>query len=184
MRRALLLVTSCVAFAACRSGGPVNQPKPVVVADTAALPPIPVYEIATGAETGSPVLSPVRSRDPLAGIRSTKRITVTAQNQDVRTLLLWLAEQAGASLVISPDVNARVTVSFRDVPVVDALRAVMAEVGLSVLVGPMQAPWAPVVFYQLPVNVDVASAEAIAARFGVSLDLARFLVESRTKRTP
>jgi hypothetical protein len=72
-------------------------------------------------------------------------------------------------------------VSFRDVLVADALRAVIAEVGLSVLVGPMQAPWAPVVFYQLPVHVDVASAEAIAKRFGVSLELAKFLVESRVK---
>ena len=182
MRRVLVVAMSCVVLAACRAGGHATQAKPVVVADTAPLPPIPVYEIATGAETGSPVLSPVRSRDPLAGITSTKRITVTAQNQDVRTLLLWLAEQAGASLVISPDVNARVTVSFRDVLVADALRAVMAEVGLSVLVGPMQAPWAPVVFYQLPVNVDVASAEAIAKRFGVSLELAKFLVESRPPR--
>jgi hypothetical protein len=60
----------------------------------------------------------------------------------------------------------------------------MAEVGLSVLVGPMQAPWAPVVFYQLPVNVDVASAEAIAKRFGVSLELAKFLVERRPARIP
>jgi hypothetical protein len=181
MRRGFIYVASCLALAACRFGGPATQAQPVVVADTAALPPIPVYEIAAGADTGHLVLSPVRTRDPLAGITSTKRISVTAQNQDVRTLLLWLAEQAGASLVISPDVNAHVTVSFRDVLVADALRAVMAEVGLSVLVGPMQTPWAPVVFYQLPVNVDVASAEAIAKRFGVSLELARFLVESRPK---
>jgi hypothetical protein len=183
MRIALLLVGGAV-LAACSAKAPAGRTTTVVVADTSALPVIPVYEIAAGSDTGALVLAPVRSRDPLAGIRSTKLITVTAANQDVRTLLLWLAEQAGTSMVISPDVNARVTVSFRDVPVVDALRAVMAEVGLSVLVGPMQAPWAPVVFYQLPVNVNMASAEAIAARFGVSLELARFMVESRSNRNP
>ncbi len=176
-----MLATGLAALGACRVGAPATGTAPVVVADTSALPAIPVYEIAAGVDAGRPVLSPVRTRDPLSGIRSTKRISITAQNQDVRTLLLWLAEQAGTSIVISPDVNARVTVSFRDVPVAEALRAVMAEVGLSVLVGPMQAPWPPVVFYQLPVNVDVASAEAIAARFGVSLELARFLVQARPK---
>lgn len=181
MRPAMLLVATSVLLGGCRRESAPANPQPVVIADTTALPAIPVYEIASGIDTGGVVLSPARGRDPLASIRSTKRITITASNQDVRTLLLWLAEQAGTSLVISPDVNARVTVSFRDVPVAEALRAVMAEVGLSVLLGPMQAPWTPVVFYQLPVNVDIASAEAIAARFGVSLELARFLVESRPK---
>lgn len=177
--RALMVLAGFAALAACFPGS--RGRGTVAVADTAALPPIPAYEITAGGDSGRLVLAPVRARDPLAGITSTTRISITAHNQDVRTLLLWLAEQAGTSLVISPDVNARVTVSFRDVPVADALRAVMAEAGLSVLVGPMQAPWTPVVFYQLPVNVNVASAEAIAARFGVSLELARFIVNSRPR---
>lgn len=178
MRRALGAVLGCLMVAAgCRSSA-ARRPSTVVVADTTALPAIPVYEISPTNEARAAITA-IRARDPLAGITSTRRITVTAANQDVRTLLLWLAEQAGASLVVSPDVNARVTVSFQDVPVVDAMRALMAEAGLSVLVGPLQAPWPPVVFYQLPVNVNLASPEVIAARFGVSLELARFIVESR-----
>lgn len=174
MRR--LVAVALLVVAGCRFGGaraPAGQPAPPP------LPAIPVFEIVTRSDTVGPVLAPSRSRDPLASITSTQRVTLTAVGADVRTLLLWLAEQAGASMVISPDVRARVTVSLRDVPVADAMRAVMAEAGLSVLVGPLEAPWGPVVFYQLPVNVNLASPEAIASRFGVSLELARFIVESR-----
>jgi hypothetical protein len=152
--------------------------------DTAKVPPlptIPVYEIASRDDTLPRRFAPSRTRDPLGHITSTRRVTITTSSQDVRTLLLWLAEQAGASLVISPEVNARVTVSFHDVPVVEAMRAVLAEAGLSVLVGPLEAPWPPVVFHQMPVNIETATAETIAARFGVSLELARFIVESRPK---
>ena len=176
-RVALALVCVCM-VAGCRSASRQPQGVAVRVDTTTVLPNIPVYEIAGGGDT--PVrLAPVRSRDPLSTITSTKRVSLTASNQDVRILLLWLAEQAGTSLVLSPDVNARVTVAFRDVPVVDAIRAVMLEAGLSVLIGPMEAPWPPVVFYQLPVNVNFASAEVIAARFGVSLELAKFMIDSR-----
>lgn len=164
----------------CRSAATTR----VTRADTvkvAPLPTIPVYEIASRTDTVAPRFAPSRTRDPLGHITSTRRVTITTSSQDVRTLLLWLAEQAGASLVISPDVRARVTVSFHDVPVVEAMRAVLAEAGLSVLVGPLEAPWPPVVFFQLPVNIETASAETIAARFGVSLELARFIVESRPK---
>ena len=165
---------------ACRSPGRGSVPAPERAQQPPPLPSIPVYEITARSDSaGVPVRS--GSRDPLAHITSTRRVTLTTANQDVRTLLLWLAEQAGTSLVISPDVNARVTVSFRDVPVVEAMRALLAEAGLSVLVGPLEAPWPPVVFYQLPVNINTASVEAIAARFGVSLEMAKFIVESRPK---
>lgn len=178
--RIVALLGVALLVAGCRFG--VRTPDPATT--PAPLPVIPVYQIALPADSSPSGLVRSNSRDPLAGISSTKRITVTAANQDVRTLLLWMAEQAGASMVISPDVNARVTVSFQDIPVVDAMRAVMAEAGLSVLVGPLEAPWPPVVFYQLPVNVNVASAESIAARFGVSLELAKFIVESRVLKPP
>jgi methylglyoxal synthase len=37
------------------------------------------------------------------------------------------------------------------------------------------------VFYQIPVNINQASAEAIVARFGVTLEMARWIVENRVK---
>jgi hypothetical protein len=61
------------------------------------------------------------------------------------------------------------------------MRAVVAEAGLSVMHGSLQSPWPPVVFYQLPVNVNQVSAETIVARFGVSAEMAKWIVESRPK---
>lgn len=144
------------------------------------MPDIPVYEIAPATDTVLFRPATAGARDPFAGA-STRRVTLTTANADARQLILWLAQQAGVSLVVSEDVNARVTVSFQDALAVDALRSVMAEAGLSVLSGDVRAPWAPVVFYQLPVNIEQATPEVIAARFGVSLEMARFIVESRPK---
>jgi hypothetical protein len=173
--RAGLVVAFLLAVAGCRTGRVEPEVAPP-------LPPIPVYEISSRVDTVGATISRVESRDPLAQVTSTRRVTLSANNAEARTLLLWLAQQAEASIVISPDVQARVSVSFRDVPVVDAMRAIIAEAGLSVLLGPMKAPWPPVVFYQLPVNINTADAETIAARFGVSLELAKFIVESRVVR--
>jgi len=148
----------------------------------APMPSIPVYEIAPRVEgdVGLAIV-PAPSRDPLRDLGATKRISLTASNADARTILLWLAQEAGVSLVIAPDVSARVSVSFTDVPAVDAMRAIIAEAGLSLMASGLQNPWPPVVFHHLPVNVNQASAETIVARFGVSLEMARWIVESRPK---
>lgn len=176
----LLWLTLATVAAGCRFGL-ARTSTPAVVAIAQPLPEIPVYEIAQRSDTRGVTITAAQSRDPLAGIASTKRVTLTANNADARTLLLWLAQQAEVSLVVSQDVRSRVSVSFRDVPVVEAMRAILAEAGLSILVGVPTAPWPPVVFYQLPVDIERASAEVIAARFGVSLELAKFMVESRPR---
>lgn len=145
----------------------------------APLSDIPVYELTQPAANAPYVVTRNPSRDPLAELGATKRVTLTTNGADARTLLLWLAQQAGVNLVVSPDVNARVSVSFTDVSAVDAMRAIMAEAKLSVLSSALQPPWPPVVFHQLPVNINTASAAVIAARFGVSDELAKWIVESR-----
>ncbi len=142
---------------------------------------IPVYEIKPSSDTSPAVLSRSRTRDPLAQLTSSKLVTLASADADARTLLLWLAQQASLSLVISQDIHARISVNFRDAPVIDALRAVIAQAGLSVLVGDRTALWPPVVFYQLPVDIDKVGAATIAARFGISLELANWLVEARAK---
>jgi hypothetical protein len=73
-------------------------------------------------------------------------------------------------------------VSLRDVPAFQALRAVMAEANLSFAAAPFASPYPRVVFYRRPVNVDSVEVEAIRAAFGVSKELAEFIVLSRTKR--
>lgn len=144
------------------------------------LPPLAVYEI-TPADSSRVQVSPAPTTapDPIAALGATRRVTLTANNADARTLLLWLAEEAGVSIVVSPDVTARVSVHFEDVQAHDAMRAIMAEAGLSVLTAPRLPKWPPVVFYQMPVNVNAATPEQIVVRFGVSAEMARWIVESR-----
>ena len=144
------------------------------------LPNIPVYEITPSDTTGI-AISRAPTRDSVAVLSTAKLVSLTATNAEARTLLLWLAQQAGVSLVIAPDVTARVSVSFTNVPAGEAMRAIMAEAGLSVLTSGLESPWPPVVFFQIPVNINQASAEVIVARFGVSLEMARWIVENRTK---
>jgi len=146
----------------------------------APLPAIPVYVI-TPTDSAGLVLVPAPGADPGAPFAAQKRVTLTASNADARTLLLWLAQEAGVSLVVSPDVTARVSVSFNDVPAGEAMRAILAEAKLSVLASGLNTPWPPVVFFQMPMNINEASADAIVARFGVSLEMAKWLVESRNR---
>ena len=144
------------------------------------LPPIAVYEITPADSARVRVVpAPATARDPFAALGTTRRVTLTANNADARTLLLWLAEEAGVSLVIAPDVTARVSVHFENVQAHDAMRAIMAEAGVSVLMGPRGPNWPPVVFRQMPVNLNAATPEQIVARFGVSAEMARWIVESR-----
>jgi hypothetical protein len=170
-RRVTLFVFAALllAGAACRPHG-MQEP----------LPAIPVYEIAP-TDSGRIAMSRNPALDPLAALGATRRISLTANNADARTLLLWLAQQAGVSLVVAPDVSARVSVNFNDVPAYEAMRAIIAETGLSLLTSGLRSPWPPVVFFHLPVNVNEVNADAIVARFGVSMEMAKWIVESRPK---
>jgi hypothetical protein len=107
-------------------------------------------------------------------------VTLSAANVDIRALLPVLAEAAGVSLVLGPDVTGRVSVNLKGVPARTALEAVLAEAGLS-LAGEssLQAPWGPTVFYAVPIDIDRASAAAIQRRFGVSPEVAEWLVANR-----
>ena len=161
-------------LAACRPSQPLGEP-----ADP--LPAIPVYEITPARDSATLSVRPARNRDPLGALGATRRVTLTSSDADARTLLLWLAQEAGVNLVVSPDVRARVSVNFADVPAVDAMRAIMSQAGLSVLSAATGVPWPPVVFYHAPVNVNEASAAAIVARFGVSDEMVRWILDSRTR---
>jgi type II secretory pathway component GspD/PulD (secretin) len=111
---------------------------------------------------------------------SDRRITVTASNADVREILPAIAAAGGINIVMSPEVQGRVSVRFVDVPVSMALNSVIEQAGLSVGSDKLEAPWKPVVFYTMPVNVNLASAQQIATRFGISERMANLIVESRT----
>ena len=115
---------------------------------------------------------------PRDAAASDKLISVSAIDADVRPLLVGIAREAGLDLIVANDVNRRVTVNLRDVTAAQAIATISSAAGLTLAV-PQQRQLPSIVYYQLPVNVNAASAETIAARFGVSAEMARFIVESR-----
>jgi hypothetical protein len=110
-----------------------------------------------------------------------KLITLNGE-WDVRLALEEIARSAGYSLLIPASVpSKKVRLSLINVPASQALKAVLdaGQLRLEGATG-MRAPWDPsLVFYQLPVNVDSLSAEAIAKRFGMSRELAEIIVRAR-----
>ncbi len=110
--------------------------------------------------------------------RDGPRVTLTAADADVRQLVPMLAEAAGVNVALGPDVRGRVSVSYQDVPAAEALRATLEAAGLALL-APLRAPSAQTVFYNVPVNIDMAGVALIQAAFGVSPELARFIVAAR-----
>ena len=172
--RARGVIAACLlaGMAAC---APARTTTPVELRAPEALPALPVPQITMQ----GPAARNVPADDPFAGISSLQTVTLRAQDVDVRALLMALAEAAGLSLVVDPGIEGRMTVHLMDVPAVDALREVLAAADLSVATPPPAAPWGPVVFYALPVDIDVASAELIQERFGVSEQVARWIVQSR-----
>ena len=170
---ALPILAAGLEGACARPAAPASAPLPP------ALPELPVPIARPTPLDRAPTRVP---GDPLAGIAPGKPITLSARNVDVRTLLPAIAEQAGVSLVIDPSVQARVTVNFTAVPALEALRAVLAAAGLGLASGPPEPPIGATVFYAAPIDIERASAALIEERFGVSPEVARWIVANRVGR--
>jgi hypothetical protein len=115
-----------------------------------------------------------------------ERITIDTHGAeiDVRQALSFIASRSGFSLVYSPEINKKVRLQLVDVPVSEALQAVLSVAGLTLesTTPKARVPGSSsVVFYELPVNVDSLSAEAIMKRFGVGRAIAELLVQARSK---
>ena len=153
---------AAVIAAACTS---TVKPLPRV---TGELPPLPVEEVS--------IITTPRSADAPPGEQP--RVTLNAARADVRVLIPALAQIAGVSVVMDSTVRGTVAVRFNDVPAIQALHSVIDMAGLSIEGAP-DKPWPESVFYQPPVNVNMAPAGVISARFGVSAALAEWIVKSR-----
>ena len=176
MERAMSTRWTVPLLAGALSGACVRQPPPPPAPLSPALPELsaPLPDPAAVARP-----HPAAGADPLAGRPPGNPITLSARNVDVRVLLLAIAEQAGLSLVIDPQVTGRTNVNFDGVPAIDALRAVLATTGLGLALGPPEPPVGPTVFYATPVDIERASPALIAERFRVSPEVARWIVENR-----
>jgi hypothetical protein len=162
-----MLSAAAVVIAACQTMPPSGAARPNRVPT---LPAAPLAEPSIGAAAPSRV-------DTAAAVPE-QMMTLTG-DWDVRLALEQIAKTAGYSLIVSPAVpEKRVRLSIVNAPASQALAAVLdaAHLTLEPTRGP-RPPWNPsVVFYQVPVNVDSLSADAIMKRFGVSRDIANLVI--------
>ena len=154
----------------------------VVQAPAPAHAPVTPPAVILGQLPVDQVIIPTRPVTPLVVPSGTSgsRISLNATNANVREVLPALAAAAGISLVMGPDVKGRVSLYLRDVSPLDALHAVIEQAGLTVGENIIAPPYGPVVFFQLPVNVNTASAPVLKARFGISDSTANWLVRARS----
>lgn len=158
------------------ASAPSPRPVPTNVAAGVARSPLPALTPVSVAQ-GSPATT--RPADPLELLSSPHLVSVNAADADVRSLLLLIAKEGGVSIVVDPDINAHVWVTLTNVPVIEALRAVIQSAHLNVAAVTTNAGVPAVVFYQLPVDVNAATAQTITSRFGVSADMARWIAENQ-----
>lgn len=146
-------------------------------------PPLPDLTVEQRPDTLRPFVAPGRYDvpDPLARLPLGEPVTISATNVSVPALLVALGEAVGISLVLDPEIDGEITVAFQDVPAREALRTVLEQAGIFIATGPPEVPWAPVVFYAVPVDIDEASVATIQARFNVSREMAEFIVRSRVR---
>lgn len=130
---------------------------------------------------GAPMYSPPVAASAPAS--TTPRVTITADNADAREVLLAIARLGGLDVVVSSQIRTRVTAHLIDVPAYQAIQAIADVTGLGVL-RPAAPGGATVVFFQEAVNVNDAKAAKIGSRFGVSSELAKFVVEAPPSPPP
>lgn len=164
-------MTALALIAGCHRTEPAVEPPP-------ALP---------SAQIAPPILTPVTSSQLAPDTAREAHVDVDTHGAevDVRNLLDFVAKAGNFSLVYAPNLNRKVRVTLNDVPVSVALQALLNAAGLSVepASGTGRLPSsASVVFYQLPVNVDSMSVEALMKRFGIGRSIAELLVKARTDK--
>ena len=174
-KRSLLLLASAAMAFGCHhtSSSPVVPP-----------PPLLPQRFSTTVMTEQ--LSPGTTYQTVTRSTPEEHVQVETYGRevDVREILTFLGQRAGLRFVFAPEINKKIRVSLNDVPVSLAITTVLSLANLT-LEGstPGQRPLATsVVFYELPVNIDSLSVDAIMKRFGVGRTVAEMLVEARTVR--
>jgi hypothetical protein len=172
----------CLSLLVLIAGACSRQKAEPPVARPAALPDLPAGQLAP------PVVVPISGSAAFAAPDSSREprvdIDTHSRDEDVRPLLEFVARAGGYRLTYPTDLNRRVRVSLNNVPVSVALATLLEAADLtleSATAGAKPPLNRPVVFYELPVNVDSLSADAIVKRFGVSPAVANMIVTSRGK---
>ena len=103
-----------------------------------AMPPgrRPLFATSPSPPVSIPEAVPIATATILPASR--RRITVYADNVDVGEVLMGIAKATGLNVLVSSQIRTRVTATLVDVPAEEAVRAIVATAGLSLL-----APDAP-----------------------------------------
>jgi hypothetical protein len=145
---------------------------------TPALPELLTAQLAPPAPAASTIAAIDTAREPHVDIDTHSR------DEDVRPLLEFVARAGGYRLIYPANLSRKVRVELNDVPASVALATLLelADLTLEPTTPTELRPLnRPVVFYELPVNVDSLSADAIVARFGVSRAVADMIVAARRR---
>lgn len=168
-----VLATSCAAPARAPRATPAPAPSPLPPLVVEVLPAAPDPELEYG------LLPPPGTVQPPAVDSGPQPITLTATNADLRALILALADALDYDIVLDPEVRGRVSVRFDGVPADVALGAVLDAAGLSIAAGGIKPPYGDVSFYPVPIDVELADLETLMRRYGISRELAEWVVRSR-----
>jgi len=174
IRRTSLWVaaTTLLTLVACRhTAPPVMAPPPSLPAQQ----PLSVTTEVTTTKS-SPIPADTNAEQPVS-------IDTHGGEIDVRQALAYIADAGKLSLIVSPEINKKVRLQLNNVPASQALKAVLEAAGLTLEnlnATPAPERTSSVVFYQLPVNIDSLSVDAIMKRFGVGRTAAELMVQQRT----
>ena len=173
-RSPLLVIASlvgAVSFVACHQ--PAAQVTPP--------PPLPTAQLAQPVIT-APSAAALTMTDTAREVHVD--IDTHNRDQDIRPLLDFVASAGHYTLVYPPNMNRKVRISMNNVPVSRALQTLLslADLTLETTTPGAKLPGIPsVVFYELPVNVDSLSAEAIMKRYGNGRAIADLIVAGRQR---
>ncbi len=176
-RLASVTIATAIGMVACRHEPPPIAPPPALPQQQLAIP----APAASAPRGGSLLVEHDTAGEPHVDVDT------HGAEVDVRPLLDFVGRAGGFTLLFPPNLNRRVRIQMLDVPVSVALESLLAiaQLQLESATPGGKLPTTPsVVFYELPVNVDSLSADAIAKRFGVSKSIADLIVQSRTAGRP
>ena len=142
-------------------------------------PPAPMAMLTESPPVEQLAPMPLNLLRPVDSPEQDRRVSFAATDADLRRLIHLLAEAAGLSAVISPDIQGIISVDFRNVTAHEALQMLLEQSGIGSPESTIRSPWPPVVFYRIPANIRYMSVEAIQAHFQVSREIAETVARLR-----
>ena len=128
MKARLTVRTLVLGSAAACASAPVAKPAPYQVGTVSApptLPPAPLTPVPQGSPAGGPP-SMAPGQPSMVGMPSA-RVNVSANNEEISTVITRMARQVGLTAIIDPAVRGPVTRSMQNVSISDAMQGLVGS---------------------------------------------------------